>query len=73
MERTQLEIEIDQIADKISKEGGCMLFVLFDKENVTIRRAGNLQLMSNVIKQSMEHDAHLASTVFSAVGALLDK
>lgn len=73
MERTQLEIEIDKLAETISKEGGCVLFLHFNKEDVSIRRAGNLQLLSNVLKQSMEHDAHFASAVISAVGSLLDE
>ena len=73
MDGTQLDIQIDTTAKKIQSEGGCMLFVYFDKEEVTIRIAGNLKTLSDVLKQSMEHDVRLASVVFTAVGSLVDK
>lgn len=66
-DRTQIDLEIDAIESKIKTDGGCMLWIHFDNEDVNIRRGGNTALLARVLAQAMQHDGRLAQILMYAL------
>lgn len=73
MERTQIDIEIDAIADKVKSDGGCLLWIHFDNEDVNIRRAGDHSMLVSVLVQSMKHDKNLTPILMRAIALRLQE